>query len=86
MLHLRTALLAAGIALGFAAPASAQSQPIQSPQDAACREEATRRVFGDPNPGNVDPYVRGRQFWNACMARAKSKGTPRGKGKRSRRG
>jgi hypothetical protein len=80
---LSTTLVAAG--LGLALSGAAQAQPIQSPQDQACRDEATRRVFSDPNPQNLDPYARGRVFWNACMARGKGKATT-GRKKRSRRG
>lgn len=57
----------------------AGAQPIQSPQDQACRNEATRQVMGNPQPG-VDPYVRGRQIWTACMARS-GKGVRSGGGK-----
>lgn len=81
MTQIRMALLAAGLGLGLAG--AAQAQPIQSPQDQACRDEATRRVFSDPNPRNLDPYARGRVFWNACMARGKSKAAG---GRKKRRG
>lgn len=88
MSHLRTALRAAGLSLGLALalPSAAEAQPIQGPQDQACREEATRRVFSDPNPRNLDPYARGRQIWTACMARAKATTPRKARGKRSRRG
>lgn len=79
----RTALLAAGLAIGLVG--AAQAQPVQGPQDQACRDEATRRVFSDPNPRNLDPYARGRQYWTACMARGKG-GATTGRKKRSRRG
>lgn len=80
---LSTMLVGSGLWLGCAAPA--QAQPIQSPQDQACRDEATRRVFSEPNPQNLDPYARGRVFWNACMARGKGKAAT-GRKKRQRRG
>jgi hypothetical protein len=83
MTQIRTALFAAG--LGLALAGAAQAQPIQGPQDQACRDEATRRVFSEPNPRNVDPYVRGRQYWTACMARGKAKAAP-GRKSRARRG
>ena len=54
-------------------PAAAYAQgqpPIQSPQDAACRQEAGNRVFSDPNPRGLDLYSLGRQIWYECMARA----------------
>lgn len=74
MSHLRKALAAAGLSLGLAValPGAAGAQPIQGPQDQACRDEAARRVFSEPNPRNLDPYARGRVFWNACMARSKA--------------
>lgn len=81
------ALGALGLGLVWAGGALAQSQPVSGPQDQACRDEATRVVMGQPVPG-ADPYVRGRQIWEQCMARsrggsAKAKGK---KGKRQRRG
>src|SRR5215207_4691937 len=51
-------------------PASAYAQgqpPIQSAQDAACRQEATRGVMSDPR--GLDPYALGRQIWAQCMSR-----------------
>ena len=46
----------------------AQGQPpIQSAQDAACRQEATRGVVS--NSGELDPYALGRQIWAQCMGR-----------------
>ena len=51
-------------------PASAYAQgqpPIQSAQDAACRQEATRRVMSDAR--GLDPYALGRQTWTQCMSR-----------------
>ena len=53
-------------------PAAAYAQgqpPIQSPQDAACRQEARNRVFSDPNPRGLDPYALGRRIWFECMSR-----------------
>ena len=51
-------------------PAAAHAQgqpPIQSAQDAACRQEATRGVMSDPR--GLDPYALGRQIWAQCMGR-----------------
>ncbi len=51
-------------------PAAAYAQgqpPIQSPQDAACRQEATRGGMSDPR--GLDPYALGRQIWTQCMNR-----------------
>ena len=52
------------------APAATYAQgqpPIQSPQDAACRQEAQRGVFADTR--GLDPYALGRQIWAQCMSR-----------------
>ena len=51
-------------------PAAAYAQgqpPIQSAQDAACRQEATRGVMSDSR--GLDPYALGRQIWAQCMSR-----------------
>ena len=87
-MRMTTALSVALLAAGLGLAGTAEAQPIQGPQDQACREEATRRVFSDPNPANLDPYARGRQIWNACMARGKGKanGKATGRRKRARRG
>ncbi|MFE1598690.1 hypothetical protein [Methylobacterium sp. ID0610] len=47
-----------------------QAQPITSPQDKACRDEARARVFTTPDPQALGPYVIGRQIYMACMQRA----------------
>ena len=55
------------------APAAAYAQgqpPIQSAQDAACRQEAANRVFSAPNPAGESLYSIGRQIWFECMSRA----------------
>jgi hypothetical protein len=55
------------------APAAAYAQgqpPIQSAQDAACRQEAASRVFSTPNPRGLDPYSLGARIWSECMGRA----------------
>jgi hypothetical protein len=52
-------------------PACAQAQPpIQSAQDAACRDQAAQRVFSAPNPKGLGLYAVGRQIWQDCMRRA----------------
>ena len=50
--------------------AYAQHPPVQSPQDEACRSEAGRRVFSDPNPSGLGLYERGRHYWIECMRRS----------------
>ena len=65
----KAALWAALVMMPAAAHAWEQP-PIQSPQDAACRQEAASRVFSDPNPRGLDLYSLGRQIWYECMARA----------------
>lgn len=57
-------MLAPAVALGQGQP------PVQSPQDAACRNEAANRVFSVPNPRGLDPYVLGGQIWTQCMRQA----------------
>ena len=62
------------------------AQPIQSPQDAACRNEARARVFSTPDPQGLGPYAVGRQIYTACMQRAQAPQGRRAKRvKRSRR-
>jgi hypothetical protein len=63
-------------------PAAAQSQPpIQSPQDAACRNEAANRVFTEPNPQRLDMYTIGKRIWQDCMRRADRTHRVRAKGR-----
>lgn len=66
--------LGAALALAVSGPAVAQGQstPIQSPQDAACRNEARARVFTAPDPQGLGLYAVGRQIYMACMQRAKA--------------
>ena len=66
----RSVGLAFLVAVGAAATASAQNQPIQSPQDAACRDEACNRLVGTPNPKNLSLYDLGAGLYHACMRRA----------------
>ena len=56
------------------AGARAQNQPIQSPQDAACRDEARDRLFGTPNPQGLSLYDLGAGLYHACMRRVGAEG------------
>lgn len=49
--------------------AQGASTPIQSPQDAACRDEARDKVFSTPDPKGLGLYAIGRQLYFACMKR-----------------
>jgi hypothetical protein len=70
--------LAAALALAASgAAAQGESTPIQSPQDAACRDEARSRVFSTPDPKGLGLYAIGRQLYFACMKRAQP--GPRGR-------
>ena len=60
-------ILAAG-GIGGAAAQTVSEPPIQSPQDAACREQAKAQVFSAPNPNNLSLYDLGSQIWHLCMA------------------
>ena len=57
--------------------AFAQHPPVQSPQDQACRDEAGRRVFSEPNPAGLGLYDRGRQYWTECMRRTEARAQKR---------
>ncbi len=60
-----------GIGLALCASQEASAEPpIQSPQDAACRNEARAKVFSAPDPQGLGPQVIGRQIYNACMKRS----------------
>lgn len=61
--------------------ALAQNQPITSPQDAQCREEARGRVFSAPNPKGQSLYALGTELYYACMKRL---GAPTAKPSRRR--
>lgn len=62
--------LAAALLLAAGAPtASAQTQPITSPHDARCRDEARDRVVTAPNPKGLTPYGLGAEIYHACMRR-----------------
>ena len=64
------------LALAWSGSASAEP-PIESPQDAACRDEARGKVFGAPNPGGLTLYDLGSQLYHECMRRS---GGPRSTG------
>ena len=75
-------VMAAAILGGFAGsghPALAQgaSTPIQSPQDAACRNEARAKVFVTPDPKGLGLYPIGRQIYMSCMRRLQPAATRR---------
>jgi len=57
-------LSAAGLSGAFA-----QNQPITSPQDAQCRDEARDKVFSTPNPNGLSPFSLGAELYHACMRR-----------------
>jgi hypothetical protein len=62
--------VAAAVLLALAvSPASAQNEPITSPQDARCRDEARDHVFTAPNPNGLSPYALGAELYHACMKR-----------------
>jgi len=66
---LRTGLAAAILLTGVLSPAVAQNQPIKSPEDARCRDEARDHVFTAPNPKGLSPYGLGAELYHACMRR-----------------
>lgn len=55
--------------------ALAQNEPIRSPQDAACRDEAKGKVFGAPNPQRLSLYNLGTQLYHECMRRSGAEGS-----------
>lgn len=65
---LRTVIAAALLAAG-STDAVAQDQPITSPQDAQCRDEARDQVFTAPNPKGLTPFALGAEIYHACMRR-----------------
>ena len=65
-------LLSAGATTGVLA----QNEPIRSPQDAACREEAKGKVFGAPNPQRLSLYNLGSQLYHECMQRSGAESEP----------
>lgn len=88
----RVRSLVLGLGLGAAAAlyapvGHAQSEPpIQSPQDAACRDVARSRVFSTPDPQNLGLREIGRRIYMACMSRVtKAKRPVRSKARVQRR-
>jgi hypothetical protein len=63
-------MVVCGALLLIPAAAVAQTPPPRSPQDAACRQEASDHVSDAPNPRNLDLETLGRQIWTACMRRS----------------
>lgn len=61
--------MAAALLLGGCIGAVAQDQPITSPQDAQCRDEARDKVFTAPNPQGLTPFALGAEIYHACMRR-----------------
>jgi hypothetical protein len=57
--------------------AFAQAEPpIQSPQDAACRNEARARVFSGATPPGADLRSIGTGYYFECMRRAQAAVSP----------
>ena len=63
------ALLTATMLAATCSCATAQEQPITSPQDARCRDEARDKVFTAPNPKGLMPFALGAEIYHACMRR-----------------
>ena len=73
-------ILAAALLLMAGTMAStAQNQPITSPQDARCRDEARDSVFTASNPKGLSPFALGAELYHACMRRlgAEERDAPR---------
>lgn len=77
---MRIALVTLALVVATAG-AHAQNQPIQGPEDAACRGEAQSKVFGAPNPQGLSLYALGEQIYRACMSRSQPQ-TASARGKR----
>ncbi|GJD35466.1 hypothetical protein [Methylobacterium aerolatum] len=69
MIRARLPLVVAAVVAAGLSQARAQEQPITSPQDAQCREEARNRVFSAPNPKGLSLYNLGSEIYFACMRR-----------------
>ena len=63
------ALFTAAVFAAACFGAVAQDQPITSPQDAQCRDEARDKVFASPNPKGLTPFALGAEIYHACMRR-----------------
>ena len=75
----RRAALAASLLVTGTMACAAQNQPITSPQDAQCRDEARNKVFTAPNPRHLSPFALGAELYHVCMRRlgAEPKRSPR---------
>ncbi|MCJ2023636.1 hypothetical protein [Methylobacterium sp. J-067] len=62
-------VIAAAVLAATCSGAVAQDQPITSPQDAQCRDEARDKVFAAPNPKGLTPFALGAEIYHACMRR-----------------
>ena len=85
----RIAVLAALlVSLGAGAASAFEQPPITGPQDKACRDEATAKVFDAPDPDNLGLHAVGKTIYFACMDRfaeaEKAKDKPVKTAKRSR--
>lgn len=66
---MRNVMFALSLATAVCGSANAQQEPpIQSPQDAACRNDARDKVFTAPNPNNLSLWDLGSQIYHLCMA------------------
>ncbi|MEE7455927.1 hypothetical protein MPAR168_24225 [Methylorubrum populi] len=72
---MRQIVLATIIAATMTGGASAQGQPpIQSPEDATCRDDARNRLLGAPNPKGLSPFDLGAQLYHECLRRLGAEG------------
>lgn len=72
---MRQVCLAAVVATVVTGGALAQTQPpIQSPEDATCRDDARSRLLGAPNPKGLSPFDLGAQLYHECMRRLGAEG------------
>ncbi|WP_232630393.1 hypothetical protein [Methylobacterium sp. Leaf118] len=63
--------------LTLSAAQAFEQPPITSPQDKACRDEATARVLHAPDPQNLGLHAIGREIYGTCMRRAQAAGPGR---------
>jgi len=67
---MRQVCLAVVVATVMTGGALAQTQPpIQSPEDATCRDDARSRLLSTPNPKGLSPFDLGTQLYHECMRR-----------------
>ena len=84
----RSCLLGLGLLVALCAPSgiARAEPPIQSPEDAACRDVARAQVYTAPDPQNLGLREIGRRIYMACMSRmTKPKRVYKVKRKRARR-